>query len=62
MFAGTARIDITPSGPVWMDGMIRAHASEGIHDTLYARTLVIANERELQERIRPDLRRRVRPG
>jgi len=43
MFAGTAKTDITPSSPVWMDGMIRAHPSIGVHDPLYARALVLAN-------------------
>lgn len=40
--AGFSRIDITPSGPVWMDGMIRAHASTGVHDHIYAKTLVLS--------------------
>jgi neutral ceramidase len=43
MFAGAAKIDITPASPVWMDGMIRAHRSAGVHDTLYARCLVLGD-------------------
>lgn len=43
MQAGTARADITPSRPVWMDGMIRAHRSRGVHDPLFARALVIGD-------------------
>ncbi|MBN2552005.1 MAG: neutral/alkaline non-lysosomal ceramidase N-terminal domain-containing protein [Spirochaetales bacterium] len=42
MFAGTGKIDITPRGSVWMDGMIRAHRSTGIHDPLHARALYLA--------------------
>ena len=42
LMAGTAKIDITPKENVWMDGMIRAHESEGIHDPLFARALVIS--------------------
>ena len=49
MLAGTAKIDITPPGPVWMDGMLRSHTSEGIHDTLYARALVVCNGRETRD-------------
>ncbi len=41
MFGGTGRIDITPSGSVWMDGMLRAHPSLGVHDRLFARALVL---------------------
>ena len=32
MFAGTEKVDITPQNAVWMDGMLRAHPSEGVHD------------------------------
>ncbi|HUT75312.1 MAG TPA: neutral/alkaline non-lysosomal ceramidase N-terminal domain-containing protein [Armatimonadota bacterium] len=46
MLAGTAKIDITPTREVWMDGMIRSHRSEGVHDPLFARALVLANSRE----------------
>ena len=42
MFAGTAKIDITPSYPVWMDGMIRDRRSEGVHDRIYARALILS--------------------
>ncbi|MFC1461412.1 neutral/alkaline non-lysosomal ceramidase N-terminal domain-containing protein [Verrucomicrobiota bacterium] len=41
--AGIARIDITPSGPVWMDGMIRSHKSTGVHDPLFARALALSS-------------------
>ena len=49
MLAGTAIIDITPSHNVWMDGMIRAHQSEGVHDPLFARALVLANSEDRAE-------------
>ena len=42
LMVGTAKIDITPKKTVWMDGMIRAHASEGVHDPLFARALVVS--------------------
>ena len=41
MNAGAARIDITPDHDVWMEGMLRAHRSVGIHDPLYAKALVL---------------------
>jgi len=43
MKAGTARIDITPSEPVWMDGMIRSHKSTGIRHHLYAKALAFSS-------------------
>lgn len=43
MYAGAARLDITPTGSVWMDGMLRDRPSEGVHDPLYARCLVLAD-------------------
>ncbi len=43
MYAGTRRVDITPAGPVWMDGMIRSHRSTGVHDPLFARALVLGS-------------------
>jgi len=46
MLAGTARIDNTPSHNVWMEGMIRSHPSEGVHDPLFARALVLANSKD----------------
>ncbi len=49
IFAGTAKIDITPLGSVWMDGMIRTHPSCGIHDPLFARALVLANSADLAQ-------------
>ncbi len=42
MFAGIAEIDITPTGSVWMDGMIRSHRSEGVHDHLRACALYLS--------------------
>lgn len=42
MKAGFSRIDITPAGPVWMDGMIRAHPSTGVHDPIFAKALVLS--------------------
>ncbi len=42
MFAGAAKTDITPQTPVWMDGMLRAHPSTGVHDPLFARALVLS--------------------
>jgi hypothetical protein len=41
--AGTAKIEITPAGSVWMDGMIRAHRSVGVHDPLFARALFLTS-------------------
>jgi len=41
-YAGAAKVDVTPEGPVWMDGMIRASRSEGVHDRLHARALVVS--------------------
>lgn len=49
MYAGTSKIDITPSGSVWMDGMIRTHRSEGVHDHLQARCLVLSNTDDLSQ-------------
>jgi hypothetical protein len=37
---GAGKVDITPQGNVWMDGMIRTHESEGVHDPLFARVVV----------------------
>ena len=45
LYAGAARVDITPAGPVWMDGMIREHRSTGVHDALFARCLVHRRQR-----------------
>ncbi|MFA6175120.1 MAG: neutral/alkaline non-lysosomal ceramidase N-terminal domain-containing protein, partial [Phycisphaerae bacterium] len=42
LMAGAAKVDITPKENVWMDGMIRSHKSEGIHDSLFARALVVS--------------------
>ena len=49
MFAGTGKCDITPEGNVWLDGMLRAHPSEGVHDRLYARVLVLSNTAETRQ-------------
>ncbi len=43
MRAGTAKVDITPTTNVRMDGMVRTHKSVGVHDPLFARALVLAN-------------------
>jgi len=42
LMAGASKIDITPKDNVWMDGMIRSHESEGVHDPLFARALVVS--------------------
>ena len=39
--AGAARTDITPDYPVWIDGNPRDRKSEGVHDPLSARALVV---------------------
>jgi neutral ceramidase len=49
IFAGTEKIDITPHGSIWMDGMLRAHPSEGVHDALYARTLVLCEGSDVKQ-------------
>jgi hypothetical protein len=49
MFAGVGKIGITPQTNVWMDGMLRAHPSEGVHDRLYARALVLGESADLQQ-------------
>lgn len=41
--AGAARIDITPSHPVWMDGMIRSHESTGLRHNLYAKAVALSS-------------------
>ena len=43
MKAGLARMDITPACSVWMDGMIRAHRSTGVHDPIFAKALVLSS-------------------
>jgi hypothetical protein len=48
VFAGACRIDVTPTGSVFMEGMIRAGRSTGIHDRLFARSLVISNDRTVE--------------
>lgn len=49
MFAGVGKTDITPRTDIWMDGMLRAHPSEGVHDRLYARALVLSNTAAARE-------------
>lgn len=49
MYAGIASIDITPTMPTWMDGMIRRHPSAGVHDPLGARALVLGNSLDAAE-------------
>jgi hypothetical protein len=44
--AGTAKVDITPKMSVWMDGMPRDHKSEGVHDPIFARALVICEDED----------------
>jgi hypothetical protein len=40
--AGTAKVDITPTGPIWMSGYAaRTHPSDGIASRLYAKALAI---------------------
>ncbi len=39
--AGAAKIDITPDYPVWLDGNPRDRKSEGVHDPISARALVL---------------------
>jgi neutral ceramidase len=48
MRAGAARIDITPTENIWMDGMLRAHPSVGIHDPIFACALVLSNDEDLR--------------
>jgi hypothetical protein len=49
MRAGTARIDITPTDNIWMDGMLRAHPSVGVHDSIFACALVMADGDDLTQ-------------
>ena len=49
MLAGTGKIDITPQNNIWMDGMLRAHPSEGIHDRLHARALVLSGSEDVRQ-------------
>ena len=49
MFAGVGKTDITPQDNIWMDGMLRAHPSEGVHDRLYARVLVLSDSADPRE-------------
>lgn len=49
MRAGAARIDITPDKSIWMDGMLRAHPSVGVHDPIFACALVMSNDEDLRQ-------------
>jgi hypothetical protein len=49
MRAGVARIDITPTESIWMVGMLRAHRSDGVHDPIFAKALVISNDEGLDQ-------------
>jgi len=42
--AGAACVDITPEYPVWMDGNPRDRKSDGVHDPLSARALVVEGD------------------
>jgi len=46
LIAGAAKIEITPSESVWMDGMIREHKSEGVHDPLHARAVYLSSDHD----------------
>ncbi len=43
---GAAKVDITPDYPVWLDGNPRDHKSEGVHDPIFTRALVIVDNGE----------------
>ena len=49
MRAGVARLDITPTESIWMEGMLRAHRSEGVHDPIFAKALVLSNDERLDQ-------------
>lgn len=49
MFAGVGWTDITPKYDVLMEGMIREHKSEGVHDRIYARSLILSNDAEVRD-------------
>lgn len=49
MRAGVARIDVTPTEGIWMEGMLRAHRSEGVHDPIFAKALVLSNDDRLDQ-------------
>lgn len=42
MKAGASKVDITPAGPVWLDGMIRTGRSTGCHDPIFAKALALS--------------------
>ncbi len=41
LLAGAAAVDISPDGPVYMAGFKTNRVSEGVHDPLYARAIVL---------------------
>jgi neutral ceramidase len=47
--AGVARIDITPTESIRMEGMLRAHRSEGVHDPIFAKALVLSNDEGMDQ-------------
>ena len=49
MRAGVARIDIAPAECIWMEGMLRAHRSEGVHEPIFAKALVLSNDEALDQ-------------
>ncbi|HSR30860.1 MAG TPA: hypothetical protein VLY63_09870 [Anaerolineae bacterium] len=49
MRAGVAKVDITPTESIWMEGMLRAHRSEGIHDPIFAKALILSNDARLDQ-------------
>lgn len=49
MRAGAAKVVITPSEGIWMEGMLRAHRSEGVHDPTFAKALVMSNDERLNQ-------------
>lgn len=46
MLANAERFDITPKGPVWMDGMVRSHPSIGVNDPVYLKVLALADSKD----------------
>jgi len=42
-------MDITPAGPVWMDGMLRSHRSTGVHDPVFAKALVLSGGEQMSD-------------
>lgn len=44
LYAGAAKVNITPHVGCWMDGNVREEGSKGIHDPLYARALLLRED------------------